>query len=310
MSTKLRIGGATGLEVYAIIRNVEDEVWDGTAFVTFAIADKDDYDISLTEQGSTGYYSVDFPSAIVAGTYHINYHARLVSGQVDLTTPDDVIHQEVKEWDGTTIVDSLVNQASITDICNMALGHLGSSLEIANYETENSQEARACRRYFEPARDTTLKKFPWPFATQFYTLGLVEEDPTTEWAFSYRYPSDTLQFRRLLSGTRNDTRQSRVPYRVVKDSAGLLIYTDCEDAVGEYTVRVSNASFYPVDFTLALSYLLASMIAPQITSGDQFKLGEKALKMWDFEINQARADAWNEQQDEEVPESEFVRARS
>lgn len=310
MGNKLRVGGQTGYEIYAIVRDSDDAVWDGTEFVTFALADADDYAIDLTEQGNTGYYSVDFPSGITAGTYHINYHARLVSGVTDLTTPDDLFHQEIKIWDGTAIVSDLVNQASVTDICNLALSHLGSSIQISNYETDDTEEARACRLYYEQARDVTLREFDWSFATQFYTLPLVETTPTTEWAYSYRYPSDCLKMRRILSGDRSDTRQSRIPYRVIKDVSGLLIYTDEASAVVEYTVRVTNPSFYPPDFTNALSYRLAHYIAPRITSGDQFKLGDKALKMWDFEVNRAISNDLNEEQFEEHPESEFIRFRS
>ena len=89
--------------------------------------------------------------------------------------------------------------SSTTEIANLALGHLGIGKDIANLDTESSQEAKAMRRYYDICRRTVLQEFTWPFATKFVTLGLVEEDPTDaeEWAFSYRYPADCLFLRRL-----------------------------------------------------------------------------------------------------------------
>lgn len=86
--------------------------------------------------------------------------------------------------------------SSSTEISNMALSHLAISREIAALDTERSQEAQACRRFYETVRKTVLRDYPWPFATKFATLALVEDDPNSEWDFSYRYPSDCLNARR------------------------------------------------------------------------------------------------------------------
>lgn len=309
MSTKLRVSGQSGVEIYAIIRNSDGKIWDGTAFATFNIANKDDYDISLTEQGSTGYYSVAFPTAIAAGSYHITYHQRLVSGAVDLTTPDDIWHQETKEWNGSAIVSSLENEASITDICNMALAHLAQTDEIDNFETDTTEAAILCRRFFATARDKTLRDYTWNFATQYLTAGLVESDPTTEWLYSYRYPSDCLMLRRILSGTRPDDGDSDIPYEVARDESGRVIYTDMEDAVIEYTIRETNPSFYTPDFTLALSALLAFYIAPKLTRGDKNKLGARAFDLYRLEIKRAWTNNLNEPVKHPEPDTKSIRAR-
>lgn len=191
------------------------------------------------------------------------------------------------------------------DICNLALSHLGQSVEIADFENEKSAEARACRRFYEKALKTTLRDFAWPFAGAFATLQLVEEDPTTEWRYSYSIPNDCLQFRRILSGSRNDTRQSKVEYRRVGDE----IYTNAQSAVGEYTVYVSDTSKFDEDFREALSFRIAFLIAPRITGGDPMKLGERALKLYMLAISTARANARNEEQPAEPPEAESIRGR-
>lgn len=199
--------------------------------------------------------------------------------------------------------------SSTTAIANLAISHLGIGKEIANLITERSAEAQACRRFYETARDITLRDFSWPFATKINALGLVEEDPNDEWGFSYRYPTDCLKLRRILSGIRNDTRQTRIPYRVTRDESGLLIYTDAEDAELEYTINESDVGRFPPDFVMALSFLLAGYVAPRLTGGDPFKLGNRALELYQFELSKARSSAANEEQPDDLPESEFIRTR-
>jgi len=204
--------------------------------------------------------------------------------------------------------------ASETEICNMALSHLGVSKEIANLETERSAEASACRRFYDMTRDEVLRGFPWPFATKFAALGLVSDSDdddhgNDEWDYAYRYPTDCLKMRRIKSGTRNDSRSSRVPYIIAKDDEGKLIYTDQEDAEAEYTVLVDDPGLYPPDFVMALSLRLAAYIAPRLTAGDPFKMGDRSLKLYVLSQATAEANAVNEQQDEDTPDPDLIRAR-
>jgi len=199
--------------------------------------------------------------------------------------------------------------ASKTEICNLAIGHLGVGKAIQNIETDTSAEANACRTFFEMSVEATLRDFSWPFARKFKALGLVEESPTTEWGYSYRYPSDCLSVRRILSGVRNDSSDSLVPYILAQDDTGILIMTDMGSAVIEYTARTENSMLYPADFVVALSYRLASFIAPKITGGDAFRIGERALAFYNLEIGKAGASASNEERKDNMPDTDLVRAR-
>lgn len=199
--------------------------------------------------------------------------------------------------------------SSSTEICNLALSHLGNGKTISNIDTERSAEALACRAFYETARDVTLRDANWPFATAFRALGLIETDPTTEWTYSYRYPTDCLKLRRFLSGIRNDNRQSRTPYRIARDDAGRIILTDLVDANVEYTFKETSVIRFPSDFVMALSFRLAAYIAPRVTGGDAFKMGERALRLYTFELGKADSSAASEVQDEELPDSEFIRTR-
>lgn len=199
--------------------------------------------------------------------------------------------------------------SSKVEICNLALSHIGVGKEIANLETEASEEASACRRFFDPCRDIVLRDFPWPFATKIVTLALVEENPNDEWRYSYQQPADSIRLKRILSGIRNDTQQSRVPYRVVRGSSGNLIYTDQQNAELEYSFKETDPQRYPPDFVIALSFRLAGYLAPRLTGGDPFKLGQRSLEMYVFEIRRAEGSASNEEQRDMAPDSEFIRVR-
>lgn len=64
----------SGSSIYAIIRNSSNQIWQPTTstFVTEVDGDFANYPISLTEQGATGFFSADFPTAITeSGVYLI-----------------------------------------------------------------------------------------------------------------------------------------------------------------------------------------------------------------------------------------------
>jgi hypothetical protein len=200
--------------------------------------------------------------------------------------------------------------ASKTEIANIALSDLGTGKEISNLETEKSTEAGTMRRFYDLALDTTLRDFHWSFTTKFAALALIEEDPNSEWDYSYRYPTDCLKIRRILSGIRNDSRDTRTPYKIGRDDQGLVVYTDKEDAEIEYTVRETDPTRFPADFILALGHRLAAYAAPRICGEDPFKMGERAMRLYMFEIATAKASSLNEQQDEEDPEASSIKARN
>jgi len=194
----------------------------------------------------------------------------------------------------------------------MALSHLGSSLEIGNVETERSGEAKACRRFYSDALLESLRDFPNPYLTVIEPLALVEdlrEVDGAEWAFSYRYPADCSKAIRIPSGTRNDSNDSRIPYRIISDTTGPLIMTDMEDATLEYSKKSDSPDKWAPDFVMAFSLLLAFYIAPRVTAGDPFKLGERAYRAYFLSISKSKANAIGEQQPEKEPDTDYIRSR-
>lgn len=196
-----------------------------------------------------------------------------------------------------------------TVIANMALGFLGVSKPIANLESESSVEAQACRTYFDTARDECLRDYGWPFATKLKTLSSLEENPSDEWDEAYQEPSDCLKARRILSGTRNDTQQSRVPYRIIRGDSGNVILTDKEDAVLEYTFRHTEIEYWPADFKTAMALKLATYIVMIVTAGDPYNMGPKSEARYQYQMGKAKMNARNEEVQDPAPDSEFVRVR-
>lgn len=199
--------------------------------------------------------------------------------------------------------------ATDVEICNLALSHLGSGKQIGDLETERSAEANACRQFFDTARDKALRDFEWPFATKFVDLSLIEEDPTTEWAYSYQYPSDCLFFRRILSGLRNDTTDSEVKFKIVSHGTSQAIYTDQSEAEAEYTRSALDNENFPSDFANMCALLLAFYIAPRIAAADPFKRGDRCYQLYMIERSESETNAANEEARDVEPETDSVRAR-
>lgn len=197
--------------------------------------------------------------------------------------------------------------SSRTEISNMSISHLGISDEIANLDTEKSEEAATCRRFFDPAIETFQRDFQMSFGTKRKVLGLISSDPNDEYLFEYEYPSDCVMAGRIISGLITDNRQTQVPYVVVRGASGRVIHSNFCEAELEYSIIENDTGRLPPDVVMAFSYKLAELVAPRLTAGDPFGQGDKAKRNYE----EAKTIAWsndrNEQQEEEEPESEFVR---
>jgi hypothetical protein len=194
-----------------------------------------------------------------------------------------------------------------TDMCNMALAHISDSIELADAETDRTKAGRTCRQFYPNALEECIRDFPWPKFTVTEALALIE-NPSTEWTYAYRRPAKCMFFRRILSGDRNDS-SSYVAYDVVRDDAGEIILTDQQYAIGEWSVLIDDPTKWDADFRMAFTLLLASYIAPKVTGGDKFKLGDKALQKYSAWISKARNNARNEIKRDRTLESGFTRAR-
>jgi len=200
--------------------------------------------------------------------------------------------------------------ASKTQIVNLALLRIGVTRAIANVDTEQSREAVSARLAFDDERDFVLRDFPWPWASTYATGQLVTGSSTTpanrDWIFAYRYPSDCLMVRRLVtSAGRSDT--APPSFAIGRDSQGRLIYTNQEEAEFEYTARVTNPEEFDALFVSMLAWKLASVLAPALSRIEN--MTTNAIKMYEIEKSKAQSRALNEGQAAPPLDAEWVRGR-
>lgn len=190
-------------------------------------------------------------------------------------------------------------------ICNMALSHLLISRQIESL-TEGTQEADTCTLWYTRIRNQVLRDYPWDFAERYAALALISEEPNTEWLYSYRVPTDFMGARRIaIAGSRDRT--ASIPFKVGSDAAGGTIFTDEPDATLVYTARIENPALFPEDFIQAVSLRLAYDIAKPISAS--LTLATQAMADYRSAVGQAQANSQNEQQPDDEPEAESIRAR-
>ena len=84
------------------MRNAAAQIWNGTAFATYATVNYADFDVALVEQGSASFYYVgNFPTGITtAGEYYITVK-RQIGGSV--AESDPTVSTGAFTWNGSAI---------------------------------------------------------------------------------------------------------------------------------------------------------------------------------------------------------------
>lgn len=192
-------------------------------------------------------------------------------------------------------------------ICNLALGRIGVAKSIAILASEQTEEARQCRRFYELSRDTLLDNFEWPFANAYATLALVEDDPNDDWAYAYRVPADCIAPRRLVLAAVGRMVASPSPYLLGSDDDGLLLFTDEVDAVLQYTKRYTVTQFFAPSFADALAWKLAAEIASPLAVSLQLR--QAAADAYRLALSRAQANSLNQQQADPPLDADSILAR-
>ena len=216
---------------------------------------------------------------------------------------------------------------SEVQICNAALSRIGQSLLLDAAAPDIADAAAAagtpvaeqCALWYPRARDATLRRYAWPFATLRTTLAVVAGETRSDWSFVYAYPSDALAVRFVTRpGIRNPRPSDRAPTRiearkdpVAGDIVGKLILCDVEEAEISYTVQVENVAAFDSDFEDALVWRLASDLARALIKGKEGAgLADEYAQWFEWACRVAGAAAQNEETDELEQPSEFERARN
>lgn len=206
------------------------------------------------------------------------------------------------------VVEYLSITTSEVSICNMALARCGVTILIQS-ATEASNQADICNLFYAPTRDRVLEAFNWPFARRIATLADIGAPPIN-WQYRYRYPVDCLKVRNLVvEGMRAPNKDNRIPFQVLGDeaSSAKAIVTDQISAIAEYTARITDVNLFPPAFVSALAWGLAVEIAIPLTT--DMKRVQVAQQMYLSALRDAESTAAGEQEEEPMPESDFITAR-
>lgn len=168
--------------------------------------------------------------------------------------------------------------ASVVQLCNTALSHIGSEARVSSINPpDGSVEAGHCAMFYDLARTELLEPGNWAFSLKRAPLAGVT-NPSTAWAYAYAKPSNCLRALRILRPsiaaavpTRNLAFDPHADDRdgAAFDVEGDVILTNAPDAVLLYVQDVTDSTKFPASFTSALSYLLASYLAGPIIKGNE-----------------------------------------
>jgi hypothetical protein len=231
--------------------------------------------------------------------------------------------------------------ASQLDVYNMALAFLDSSQTVKSLN-DNSDAAGACNQFYPWARQYTLEKAPWGFASKMPAMQLILDQntlPTNEiiypgWRYVYQRPNDCLRFLSVTTqyglrvnpflafwwraGAMDCSAGSwgpfRPPWREVLDQVAtppgnaIDILTDQDSAYAVYVADVPNVALWTQSFLQAVAWRLAIPIAGPISANQMAKMN--AVKQAEASLTQALQVALNEMQEDPYPDSPAITARN
>src|SRR6266403_2990760 len=187
---------------------------------------------------------------------------------------------------------------SEVSIWNRALQAIGTRTSIASL-TEGSVEARNCNLIYADTRDEILQMAYWNFAQKTDYLALLKSAPGTPtnatspasqwsnafpappWLYEYAYPVDCIQMARVVQqlqsyyvGTPFTTSGSNTYPYVVGPGSPFKIATDLDangeqqnvvltnqyQAIGQYTMRITNPALFGAQYVEALVQALAAKL--------------------------------------------------
>ena len=167
---------------------------------------------------------------------------------------------------------------NITDICNLALNHIGRE-QIADI-TEDTEAARTCKLHYDLQRKVLLRAYTWSFARKYVKLAEIDVK-TPGWKHTYAYPNDCIMARKLYNEDNTwlfleKNFPGTMDLVLLNDNTKALVCNH-HDAYLEYTYDVKDANLFTSDFAQALSYYLAAAICMPLTGSEALAQQMQAL---------------------------------
>lgn len=181
MSNELRTATGSGNTLYAHAVSSSARRWNGTAFEVYSSSNYPNYDIPLTEQGISGVYVGDFPSAITdSGVYEIFYYLQ------DGASPaegDRVVGIGSINWDGSSSVAvgaSVSGELAATDWADYIVRTFKRTDKTTELYEATNEAIAEIRRTIRTAREEKEVVI----TDQISTLGQYKMDVETDFGLS------------------------------------------------------------------------------------------------------------------------------
>ena len=168
--------------------------------------------------------------------------------------------------------------ASVPQICNMALSHIGARATVTSISPpDGSVEAGHCATFYDMARTELIEPGTWRFALKRAALALLATNVSSTWAYAYSLPADCMRAQRILRAGSTLTVFTQDTAQFSPDDAdsasytieGDVLYTNEPEAVLVYVRDVTDTTRFTPSFVSALSYLLASYLAGPVIKGTE-----------------------------------------
>jgi hypothetical protein len=162
------------------------------------------------------------------------------------------------------LIDGVDYTASWTQICNRALGRLGTAT-ITDL-SEGTANAEYCGRFLPEAVEYVLGQYDFKFARRRLRLAPNAEKPLFGWAEQFNYPMDCIRLVEVYGGHNQMPELSElIPYQV--ENGKILANTDEVQII--YIARPDEPNQLPQSVRKAISTHLAYLLATPLTSNEQ-----------------------------------------
>lgn len=187
--------------------------------------------------------------------------------------------------------------ASVIDICNLALAHIGDRANITSIDPpEGSAQAEHCARFYPMARNSLLNMHPWAFAQKRAVLADISATivPPAKWQYTYAAPGDVVKILGVYDPNAMYD-ENKAEFECELSGTTQVIYANPEAAIVRYVALVTDSATFPPLFTEALAWLLASYLAGPIIKGTEgMRVSGEAMKMAMSYVSQARVEDANQ----------------
>lgn len=161
--------------------------------------------------------------------------------------------------------------ASKLDICNMALGFIGTRT-IAS-ASENTPEAIQCGLYWERARRAALRDYPYSFAVRRVLLAekSLPAAYAAAWRHAYALPDGCLKVHAVRDSRERGRKR---PFRLESDVDASLLLCDVPQAMASCTFDVEEVTRWDELFVMAMARKLAALVAVPLLKNNAGKVQE------------------------------------